>query len=751
MKQTSGKLSLRRALVTGGILTLGLGVLLAGLIACGKKDNGAATTTTTGGVNDPNKPPVTVAGGPYYSPSSIAVSEDGQWIYVGGTTDEAIYQYSAADYVLQTVYETDAPVNSLTVSGGKVYAGMGKLGGELVVLSSDLKEEGSVVVGHTPNDVVIKGNTAYVANRFSCTVSVVDLTTMTETKEIDVSREPMALELVGDKLYVACHLPDGAASADSVSAQVSVINTKTNETADPIVLCNGAGNVKDIVASPDGKTLYVSHLVARYTYPTTQLDAGWVNTNAVSVINITSNKVSYAFLLDDVEVGAANPCGLAINDKGNALYVAISGSSELMKVDLNNLSKLVSRVGTSTGKVDSLEDIVDYIPFASTCKTRLDLGGEGARSIAISGNTVYCAQYFSGDIVAVNVSGSTPKISATFAPGAQPEADAIRLGETLWNDSTICYQGWQSCASCHPDARSGSFNWDELGDGMGTMKQTKSMLYAMRTPPCLATGLESNGEHAVSGSVAGTPLFNADNAEISENIIAYLTALAPEQSPYLNDDGTLTESATRGKALFEEFGCVVCHPAPLYTDMQTHTSIDIDTDPYWENRYMDTSTLLEIWRTYPWGYLGGHTDMVEYVKTNVAKMGKTITDEQAKDLANFVLSIGAEGEQYGAIQIKNKDGSYNKLKAGQNIVSLSVIKQAADAPDATVTLTLYDKDGKQLDTESKEIKNLQYGTYKSFDVDITVPKDIAKGAYYVVGFKSADGTALATDLKIILY
>lgn len=745
MKQTSGKLSLRRALVTGGILTLGLGVLLAGLIACNKKDPDKTTTTQNGTQQNP-----VVASGPYFSPSTVAVSEDGQWLYVGGTTDEAIYQYSTADNSLKAVYETDSPVNNITVSGGKVYAGMGKLGGKLVVLSSDLKEVGSVVVGHTPNDIVVKGNIAYVANRFSNTVSVVDLSSMTETKEIAVSREPMALALAGDKVYVACHLPEDAASADSVSARVSVIDTKKNEATDPIVLCNGAGNVKDIVASPDGKTLYVSHLVARYTYPTTQLDAGWANTNAVSVIDVASNKASYAFLLDDVERGACNPWGLALNDKGNVLYVAISGSSELVRVDLKSLSTLVSRVGTNTGLVDSKEDIVDYIPFASNCKKRIDLGGEGARAIAISGDTVYCAQYFSGDIAAVSVASSNMKVAATISAGPQPEADAVRLGEALWYDSTICYQNWQSCASCHPDARSGGFNWDELGDGMGTMKQTKSMLYTLRTPPCLVTGLEPNGEHAVGGSVAGTPLFNADNEEITKNILSFLTALMPEQSPYLNDDGTLTESATRGKALFEEYGCVTCHPAPLYTDMQTHPSIDLENDPSWESHDMDTSTLIEIWRTYPWGYLGDHTDLTEYVKYNVSKMGKTISDKDAEDLANFVLSIGAEGEQYGAIQVKNKDGSYNKLKAGQNIVSLSVIKQAADAPDATVTLTLYDKDGKQLDTESKEIKGLKYGTYKTLDVDITVPSDLAKGAYYVVSFKSADGTALATDLKIIL-
>ncbi len=747
MKQTSGKPSLKRALLTGGILTLGLGVLLAGLISCNNSSDDQATTTS-GGEGDQN--PVTVSGGPYFSPSSIALSEDGQWIYVGGTTDEAIYQYATADHTLRAVYETDSPVNSLTVSGDKIYAGMGKLGGKLVVLSSDLKEEGSVVVGHTPNDIVVNGNTAYVANRYSCTVSVVDLTTMTETKEIDVSREPMALELVGDKVYVACHLPEDSAVDDSVSPRISVIDTQKNEAVDPIVLCNGAANVKDIVASPDGKTLYVSHSIARYTYPTTQLDGGWIYTNGISVIDVASNQSSYTFLLDDVELGAGNPWGLAINEKGSTLYVAISGSGELMKVDLSTLSKLVSRVGTSSGTVDSKEDIVDYIPFAANCKSRVDLGGTGVRDIAILGDVVYCAQYFSGDVAVVSVTGSNMKVLGSFAPGAQPEADAVRLGESLWYDSTICYQNWQSCASCHPDGRADGFNWDNLNDGLGVSKQAKSMLYTLRTPPVMVTGIRADGETAVAAGLKYI-CFNADTEGIVENLSAFIMAMLPEQSPYLNDDGTLTESATRGKALFESYGCVTCHPAPLYTDMQFHTSVDLENEPAWEYRDMDTASLVEIWRTYPWGYFGGHTDMVEYVKWSVSKTGNTISDADAEDLANFVLSIGAEGEQYGAIQIKNKDGSYNKLKAGQNLVSLSVIKQAADAPDATVTLTLYDKDGKQLDTESKEIKELAYGTYTTFDVDITVPADLAKGAYYVVSFKSADGTALATDLKIILY
>lgn len=747
MKQNNGNPSLKRALVTGGVLVVTLGALLAGMIACKDKTTPATTSVTTQKPGNPD-PGLTVTAKDYFSPQATAVSADGKWLYVGGTTDESIYQYSTVDNTLQKVFEVGEPVNTLTFEGDKLYAGVGKLGGKLLTLSDDLEVEGSVTVGHTPNDIVISGNTAYIANRFSCTVSVVDLASMTEIKEIAVSREPMAMTLVGTDLYVACHLPEDQALADSVSSRITLIDTATHEAKESIPLCNGAVNVKDMMATPDGKTIYVSHTIGRYTYPTTQLDGGWIYTNAISVIDPATKAVSYAFLLDNLEYGAGNPWGLAMDDDGKNLYVAISGNGELMKVDLTVLNQLVAKVGKSDPNVRFKEDIVNYIPFAEQAKTRIDLGGDGVRSLAYADGKVYCAQYFSGNVAVVNVADGKMAKSATMTPGKQPEANAIRMGETLWYDSTICYQNWQSCASCHPDGRADGLNWDNLNDGVGVSKQAKSMLYSLRTPPVMVTGIRPDGETAIAAGLKYI-CFNADTEGIVENITAYLMAMLPQQSPYLNDDGTLTESATRGKQLFADYGCVTCHPAPLYTDMLYHTSIDLETDPAWEYRDMDTSSLVEVWRTYPWGYLGGHTDLVEYVKTSVAKNGQTISEEDAIDLANFVLSIGAEGEQYGAIQIKNQDGSYNRLKAGQKLVSITVIKQAADAPDATVTLTLYDRDGKKLDTESHEIKDLAYGTYTTIKTDITVPADLAQGSYYTVSFHSGD-TALATDLKIIL-
>ena len=59
-------------------------------------------------------------------------------------------------------------------------------------------------------------------------------------------------------------------------------------------------------------------------------------------------------------------------------------------------------------------------------------------------------------------------------------------GERLFNDTTLCHQRWQSCASCHPDGRTDGLNWDLLNDGIGNPKNTKSLLLASEKPPEMA-------------------------------------------------------------------------------------------------------------------------------------------------------------------------------------------------------------------------------------------------------------------------
>lgn len=684
----------------------------------------------------------------YTSINDVHVDSSGNIFATDGTGNK-VYKLNSNGNILST-YAASSQVNGICVANSEVYLLEGGLAGKITVLDTgNLAKKKEIEVGHTPTSMVVNGTTGYVANRFSNSVSVINLSTGTVTTTIKIDgREPDALALANNKVYVACHLPDDPTTSDVMASNIVIINTSTNRVSKTMNMINGAGGVKDICASPDGKTVYVSHIIARYAYPTTQLDRGWINTNAVSIIDTTSDTTKASVLLDEVELGAANPWGITVSTDGSKLVCALSGLDEVMIVDIAAMNNKISKVQNGSGVVASVEDIPDYLPFLNDCRKRVLLSGKGARAVYANGNNVYVGLYFDGSVDVVNLDNDTVR-NLSFV--SQPESDDIRMGEIIFSDATLCYQKWQSCLSCHPDARVDGYNWDNINDGLGNPKSARSMLYSHRTPPVMSTGIRANAETAVRAGMKYIQ-FNALEEKQMAYMDEYLKSVQPEPSPYLNRDGTLTESATRGKALFESEGCVKCHPAPLYTDLKMHPTKATQDNSNWEYREMDTPTLVEVWRTAPWVFDGRFSTMEDTVRYYTE--GKNLTNSQITDLTNYVMSIGAEGEQYGAEQvIVTHSGSdlINSLTPGGKITQLTVRRQTNEAPDtAKVTLTLTNANGKQINSVTKTINNVTFNIAKliTLDTPISIPTDLAGGSALTVSITDTNGNALASDLVI---
>src|SRR5262249_40539536 len=149
---------------------------------------------------------------------------------------------------------------------------------------------GRIPAGHTAMAPVLSpdGKTLYVCNRFNNDVAVVDLAGKKATRRVNVPREPVAAAVTPDGkfLLVATHLHSGRAEADAVAASVSVIDTEAGERVHQITLPNGSGLLRDVRVSPDGRHAVVTHLLSRFHLPTTQVERGWVNTSAVSLIDL---------------------------------------------------------------------------------------------------------------------------------------------------------------------------------------------------------------------------------------------------------------------------------------------------------------------------------------------------------------------------------------------------------------------------------------------------------------------------------
>ena len=121
------------------------------------------------------------------------------------------------------------------------------------------------------------------------------------------------------------------------------------------------------------------------------------------------------------------------------------------------------------------EESNDGLPFLVGGRERVSLPPEdlGPRAITMVGRKIYTANYFSDTLSAIDLDGLQPLRPVSLALGPKRKLSRARKGELYFNDARLCFQGWQSCASCHPgDARVDALNWDLPNDGLGNPKNT---------------------------------------------------------------------------------------------------------------------------------------------------------------------------------------------------------------------------------------------------------------------------------------
>ena len=595
----------------------------------------------------------------YVSPEYLAVAPNGN-VYATCATAQRVIALgldgaAKGQWQLATA-QAKTPVNptGIAAAGDFVYVTCGVQAGELQKFKADGTLVQAASVGHSPcGPVVAKdGKTAFVMNRFANRVSVVDTEKMAVVKTVPVLREPFAAALGADDklLFVANLLPYCAATTDVVAASVSVVDAKTFAVKH-VLLPNGSTGVRGICASPDGKSIYVTHTMGRYQLPTTQLERGWMNTAALSVFDGATGAYVNTVLLDDVDRGGANPWGVAVTADGKKLLVAHAGTCELSIIDRCALHDRLTKAAkgqSASGIVKSAEDVPNDLAFLVSIRRRVLIGGNGPRGVVAVGNTAVTALYFEDAVstLALDDSAATAKVHAV-GPKKDLTKDRVRRGEMLFNDGSMCFQQWQSCGSCHPDGRIDGLNWDLLNDGMGNPKQTKSELFVQWTPPTMVTGIRKD-MHACNMAGLIHIQFVTRPEEDVHCFDAYCTAMKPVPSPYLVN-GELSERAKRGEKLFKKAKCADCHTPdqkgpggePLWTDL---TKYDVGLGTGTEaSKMFDTPTLAECWRTAPYLYDGRALTMEEVLTTanpgDVHGETSKLSPEEIKDLAEYVLSL----------------------------------------------------------------------------------------------------------------
>jgi cytochrome c2 len=423
-------------------------------------------------------------------------------------------------------------------------------------------------------------------------------------------------------LFVTNFLPLQRADLDYVAASVSVIEMDGFTKVKDIQLANGSNAVRGICITPDGKYIYVSHNLGRFTVPTSQLQQGWMNTSAFSVIDVEKQAFLGAIIVDEPERGAAGIWSIACNEE--TVYISHSGTHDVSVIDHKAmLEKFLNYPNKAA---------LDYdLNFLYGLRERITLEGNGPREIVLSKDKLYVPTYFADVLNILDV--ETNELTAVALNPDREEKD-IHKGERYFNDASRCFQNWQSCNGCHPGgARSDGMNWDLMNDGVGNSKNCKSLLYSHPTPPSMISGIRETAEWAVRAGFRFIQFF-----EVSEEdavcVDAYLKSLEAVPSPYLVN-GELSEKAKEGKKVFEKLKCGECHSGVYYTDLKMHRiGEDIEFEKGW-----DTPTLREVWRTAPYLFDGRAATMEEVFSVHKHGIEKKVSQKEIEALTEYVNSL----------------------------------------------------------------------------------------------------------------
>lgn len=593
-----------------------------------------------------NKDLPTIKKPKYNSPCAMVAAPDGMLLYIAQQTAKRIDVYDTeAKIVARSIHLPDE-VTGLAVSpdSKELYATCSSerwpAGKTCVVNLLTYRVTATIATGWGSCAPVLHpdGSPLYVCNRFGNDVSVIDLVTQKEIKRIPVSREPCCAAITPDgaTLVVGNGLSeDRSTDTTSLASLVSLIDVTNGVVSKNIRLLPGSKALQGMALSADGKYAFITHLIGHFNLTIATVAAGWSTTNNLTVIDLKRQEFVNSVSLDLNTIGMANPWGVRCSDDGKMIIVAHAGCDELSVI------QYAPFIDTVLACTDAGIDLKMNYHIMIKSRKRIEVKVNNPRSVAIIGNKVFTAGYFSDSLMQLEIPDITDESSwaAEYITLGTPQPQtAERKGEQLFYDANLCFQKWESCHTCHPNGRADGFNWKLGGGAMIIPKNTRGLLYSWWTPPTTWTGRRGPAGNAIRAGIE-LELFQAPKDEFTLPLDTFCMNMRPVQSPY-RVKGRLSAAAIRGKTLFfnDEVKCFTCHSGALFTDLHNYTSPV--TDPWDAGTKIYTPFLIEAWRSKPYGHFGSITTVHEMIETYMKSYtARELMATEIDDLTEYVLSL----------------------------------------------------------------------------------------------------------------
>ena len=492
---------MNRTRLIGFVITLGILLLVA---ACG----GNAATPTDEGTG--TQAPVTGSGQIAKNSSSsspIAISDDDTLIVVVNNLNDSVSIINVAGDANTKVAEIPVGDEPRTVAimpdKQRAYVtNQASATVSVIDLTTNQKTQ-DIPVGVEPYGIALTpdASRAYVTNSASNTVSVIDTASNTVVATIKIPGvQPRGVAITNNNggtgqqfVYVTQFMSQPTASGSvnldqGSEGKVFVLSTTddaqiqgvitlaahdTGFAADrtkfggtdkdatfaypnqlqAIVLKNGRGYLPNVAASPEGPVKFnvdtQAFLSVFDVAAKSELSGATINLHAAVKAQTFAPKL---FL--------ANPWAIAFKHTSNEGYVVSAASDVLVKITLDD---------------NGIPTVVTNPAEGDTTRVALIDVGKNPRGIVINNadTRAYVMKNISKDVSVIDLTASPElelaRVSSADLPAAGSEGEKFLLGNELFNSSRgefdegvserLSNEGWQACASCHPDGLTDGVVW----------------------------------------------------------------------------------------------------------------------------------------------------------------------------------------------------------------------------------------------------------------------------------------------------
>ncbi|TAL65496.1 MAG: hypothetical protein EPN88_09535 [Bacteroidetes bacterium] len=565
----------------------------------------------------------------YFSPLNLAVSNDGNRLYVVAQEANTLMVVDPEKRkVLNKISVGESPHSVILSKDGQTAYVSNQWSDNVSVIdlaSSKVVDTLKTANGPAGLALSANGKVLYVVNSYSSNISIIDLKTGEEHKRLTAGNNPTGAQLSpdGKVVYVTSRRALIAPYGETIKTEITVLNDSTERIIEHKNI-ESAHMMENVAFTPAGDLALVTLIRPKNLVPSIQVERGFMMTHGIGIIEQKKNGRVIQLLLDEPNSYYPDPFDIVITPDGKKAFVSSSGVNCVSVIDIDSIRALIAVTAP-----EMLKTYSNNLGISSHFVVKRIPTGANPKGLALSpdGKRLYVAEQLEDRIMVINTENL--ETIATIDLGGPNKITVARRGRRLFSNAGHTFQNQYSCYTCHPDYHEDGLVYNMASKDMGrNLTNTQSLRDISETAPFKWNG-KNQTVYKQDGIRFSTVLTRTEQFSYKDldALVSYImTGIPYPPNLQYNPTGELTEMQLRGKAIFErtsdkkgnvippENRCITCHTPPYFTNLKladvgtlavSDDSMKFDT-PHLNNIYATppylhdgrAASLEEIWTRY---------------------------------------------------------------------------------------------------------------------------------------------------------